>query len=108
MKEEMQNRTACSEQTMEGTRERAVGQFCKGTLVSGGTNEEGPIKGGSPLEKLTSQILSFLQCKIWCGLDYMISELSSSCQMLLRIKTVLIVNFLDQFHLDTLEMSQEG
>lgn len=48
MKEEMQNRIACSEQTMEGTRKRAVGQFCTGTLVSGGTNEEGPIKGGSP------------------------------------------------------------
>lgn len=78
----MQNRTACSEQTAEGSRKRAVGQFCKGTLVSGGTNEEDPIKGGSPLEKLTSQILSFLQCKIWCGLYYMISELSSSCCLL--------------------------
>lgn len=93
MREEMQNRTACSEQTAVGTRKRAVGQFCKGTLVSGGANEEDPIKGGSPLEKLTIQILSLLQCKIWCGLDYMISELSSSCQKLLRIKTVLIVNF---------------
>lgn len=105
----MQNDNLLRVNSGRESRTRAVGQYFKGTPVSVGTNRErveGLIKLGSPVEKLTSQILSFLNRKIQGGLDYMISEGSASCQMLLHIKTVLIV-LLDQFHLDTLAVSQE-